>query len=800
MGGMASDSSGKLYFTVRSKAQNDSEAQVVSLTSAGAFNWKWKSPCNNTLGNMMNVPTLSPDGTRLFIGSDQGRIYCLNTTLADNQSDHLLRIVWRFPLANQSALNGAIRSGVAHNQNAPGGAAIYFLANDGKVYALDPITGLSRWTTAQGNPRGVDLGHSEPPHSYDHPEAMSATPVIGSDNRVYVGSANGRLYSIDPGLGTVVWSIRMDGSDSEAGEAIEPIESTPAIGQSGWVYVATRSNPDAIPLAESRCYAIDPKVADQNPGNPQAAIKWRKYVTGNQPGVVAGLTIDNCGTVLVPDYHDRIKLLGGLNGDEMGVFSVIGKHCQAPAINQQGLVIVATSQDTDMQWPDKRAIRAYRLSDAYQSQTQNPTVAPLWSVNTVAGQPVDDFLGGVLMRAISTGTTWLADANMNPSIWRGRVYRLNSGASLMAGEWPSLGCGNRRQHKALTYPYQVIELGAWYGGDPVYQGVNSVDNLGRAIGYAHGTPSSGMPNDWYGAYWSGGSPVLLGSPYYTAPRDWALAANLAGNVVGYRSSGPIVWPGGLSGGYTANALALPGGYTGGEAHEINASSSIIGHSFSAGKPKVILWDKSGSTWIGSEIGAPSPGDEAYAYALSDSKRICGKAKFSVGGGWQGYTTGPGISDFSQVTPIGGFQGGLSSEASDVNDLAGTAGWAHKLIGGFNYRRAFRLPRNLYSLSASNELPGYPGLPANGVWQSEAWGVAACGRVVGRGQIANSTSTAYRALLWQPGATAATDLSALAPAGWVLTVAWCVSDTGYIVGSGTRNGATRQWMMYPQPVE
>lgn len=79
----------------------------------------------------------------------------------------------------------------------------------------------------------------------------------------------------------------------------------------------------------------------------------------------------------------------------------------------------------------------------------------------------------------------------------------------------------------------------------------------------------------------------------------------------------------------------------------------------------------------------------------------------------------------------------------------------------------------------------------GTWQSEAWAV--------NGKAQNG-SGAYRAFLFQPGDANLTDLTALAPAGWVLATAIGISDAGHIVDTGTRNGATRQYLMYPQPQE
>jgi len=370
----------------------------------------------------------------------------------------------------------------------------------------------------------------------------------------------------------------------------------------------------------------------------------------------------------------------------------------------------------------------------------------------------------------------------------------------MPGDWPTLASGNRRQHKALTYPYTLVELGAFPNGDPASQAVNSVDALGRAFGKGHGQP--GYPDynfllNWYAAYWTDSSPMIVGDYSTLHPYTLAYAANLAGDVVGsYYSYGPYAWLNGLAGGSGA-LLSLPTGLSGGQARNINASSSIIGYAYDSGSaPQVVLWDFDGTSWSPQLIGAP-PGGQAYAYALSDTKRICGIAQFTVGGQWQGYTSPQFPPDFTVIQPLGTF-GGAQSEALDVNDVGGTVGWAHKHIGASDYQRAFLMPPGASTLNpTSDELPGFAGQDRNGTWQSSANGVNGCGQVVGSAQ---DSSGAYRAFLYRAGAPALTDLTPLAPAGWVLTSAVGISDAGHIVGTGTKSGASRQWMMYPQPQE
>ncbi len=297
------------------------------------------------------------------------------------------------------------------------------------------------------------------------------------------------------------------------------------------------------------------------------------------------------------------------------------------------------------------------------------------------------------------GWTYLADAN--PDTGTGAVYRLSSGGPSMPGDWPTLGSGNRRHHKARTYPYQLTELEPFPQGIPESQAAFSVDVLGRVVGYAHGRPGwpyFSLPQDWYGAYWYGsGTPYVLGTYETAIPRQRARGFNLADVVVGYTTYGstygPIVWTSFYA---TPQALPLPGGYSGGEARDINAGNTIVGFSYQGNNPKVIRWDYLSGVWIPRAINAPTAGDKAQAYALSGEGRICGRAVFTAGGPWVGFTSGPNPWSFLEIEAMGTF-GGASSEAWEVNDLAGTVGWAHKKISGADYPRAFLIPPGVYQL-------------------------------------------------------------------------------------------------------
>jgi probable HAF family extracellular repeat protein len=780
-GGLAGDGS-NLYFTTLAKRLPGggwNYSQVISLTDSGSLRWAWNNDRQGPGGNMRMVPTINETGSRLFVGTDHGKVFCMDTAVSPPQ-----RVVWQWQM---SGTVYPVRSGIAYDPTAPkagGGTepAVYFQANDGQTYSLNATTGAVRWQQDTGNLYG-------PPPAAGHPDPWSSTPVIDLYGNVFVGSANGFVYCLNPSTGAVVWRVRLNATDLSNGA--EPVEATPAIGENGWLYVATRSSSGVGSI--SHLYAIDPSREAANHQDAQEKIVWSSFhLDWNEPGVIAGLVVDQCGTVMVPIFHSLLYRFDGTSGEMKGdALFTNWKLCQAPALNRNGLLILGTS--TDSAGLGERSILGFQISP-------EPNASGDW-VTTTWGNGAGvfgDFLGGVLLRANSQGWAYLADANLANGA--GAVYRLNSGSPSMPGDWPTLGCGNRRHHKARTYPYTLIELGPFYEGSPSAQGAFSVDALGRVVGYAHGNPvypENYLPNEWYGAWWQNhGWPNLLGTDYTAIPRQWARAINLAGLVVGYSTYGsvygPIVWTSLTA---TPQALPLPPGYSAGEARDISADNTIVGFSNYGANPQVLRWDYDGATWVPLPIGAPG-GGKAYAYALSNQRRICGKALFTPGGQWQGYTSPPYVNNFSTIQPLGTF-GGAQSEAWEVHDIGGTAGWAHKRIGSTDYPRAFRVPPDIFTLDPTHELPGFAGQQPNSTWRSYGYGINGSGQVVGSAQ---NTSGAYRAYLWQPGWANLMDLSALAPSGWVLTSAAAISDAGHIVGSGTKNGNSRQWLMYPTPQE
>src|SRR5205823_13259338 len=122
--------------------------------------------------------------------------------------------------------------------------------------------------------------------------------------------------------------------------------------------------------------------------------------------------------------------------------------------------------------PVLAAFKIYGDSDA----------APVWTSTGTTGTPMGpNCFGGIAVRCTSTPYTSIADSS-------GHIYRLAGTDPMMAGQWPTDQCGNRRAGKSITYPTAIAELPPFFGnlGNSVYSQVSRVDVLGRSVGQAYG--------------------------------------------------------------------------------------------------------------------------------------------------------------------------------------------------------------------------------------------------------------------------------------------------------------------------
>src|SRR5439155_26793537 len=168
---------------------------------------------------------------------------------------------------------------------------------------------------------------------------------------------------------------------------------------------------------------------------------------------------------------------------------------------------------------------------------------------------------------------------------------------------------------------------------------------------------------------------------YTTLNTFATGLNEFGDVCGYNSASiyPIAWPDGAYSDTSFTRLSTPG-FTSGQARAINGSGAIVGYAYTGSQYHVFAWFKSGNTWDGGiDLGAPSIGnpglEQAYAFGVTDSGHIVGKAKFTNGGPLHAFVTVPGTPPVTDPAYDMGTLGGTNSEVLDMNDVSGSVGGA-----------------------------------------------------------------------------------------------------------------------------
>ena len=128
------------------------------------------------------------NGDSLFIGSDNGNLYAL-----DAASGNLL---WKFT-----------SQGIVRSKPAIAGNLVYFTSDDGSLYAVYLKDGTKAWSTDIGNfiarANREELGNSPAPTGYDY---VQSSPVV-ADGTVYAGSLDGKLYALDALTGVVNWTF-----------------------------------------------------------------------------------------------------------------------------------------------------------------------------------------------------------------------------------------------------------------------------------------------------------------------------------------------------------------------------------------------------------------------------------------------------------------------------------------------------------------------------------------------------------------------------------------------------------------
>ena len=199
--------------------------------------------------------------------------------------------------------------------------------------------------------------------------------------------------------------------------------------------------------------------------------------------------------------------------------------------------------------------------------------------------------------------------------------------------------------------------------------------------------------------------------------------------------------------------------------------------------------------------------KAYALSASGSGLTVGKAKFETGGSapFRAFRIEPNAITISPTDDLGTLadtptqrEYTRQSEALEVRDDFGIVGRSQNIDGVW---RAYGIAIN-ETINNSKALGGLMAAGSGTTWTSAANSLNRLGVRVGTAQTNNPSGSglASRAVVWDPAAAnVCTDLNTVLPAnsGWVLTSAESISDNGFIVGYGVRNGvAGKVYLLLP----
>ena len=148
----AIDAAGHIYFTSLTGG-------IYSLTSAGTLRWRFASG-----GNCTSTPALSGDGSTLYYGGYDKKLYALATTNG--------AVRWTSPIGDEvRAASPAVDTN----------GTIYIGCYDKKIYAINPDGSLKRtWATG---------------------DFIRSSPAIAGTT-LYIGSNDQKIYAFDLGVGS----------------------------------------------------------------------------------------------------------------------------------------------------------------------------------------------------------------------------------------------------------------------------------------------------------------------------------------------------------------------------------------------------------------------------------------------------------------------------------------------------------------------------------------------------------------------------------------------------------------------
>jgi len=284
--------------TIRLKAQTPSGPFFSSLEfnkdTEGLFTWE------TNLGSAVTGDILSTSSGQIILGTREGLVYCLDAGTGD--------LVWRYDAG--AAWGGGVLEGSrlyfgtakgefhcvdsnegglvwkrtldeAGFQAAPrvyhpeGETLVYLGSSSGRMYALNPITGITRWC-------------------HDVGSAITNTPSAGA-NHILFGAWNCSFYALDALTGQEMWSRPL-------GRQVYYSPVVDSLFYGGTVFTATPSDKYS---GGSYLYALDAFTGAEK----YKGVSWSSFMEPSLPVVGSANQAYTHPFILAPDYGGRITAI-----------------------------------------------------------------------------------------------------------------------------------------------------------------------------------------------------------------------------------------------------------------------------------------------------------------------------------------------------------------------------------------------------------------------------------------------------------------------------------------------------------
>jgi eukaryotic-like serine/threonine-protein kinase len=275
-----------------------------------------------TEGPVISSPALAAGV--VFIGSSDGGLYAIDRETGKQK--------WKFVGTDPITSSPAVANGL-----------VYFLTYDGAFYAADQQTGAIKWRFATGGERRFEAKglHGLTPVMQNIADPMDlflSSPAV-SDGRVYFGSSDHHVYSLDALTGVLQWSF----------ETQDVVHASPAIAN-GILYIGSW---------DSYLYALDAATGLE---------KWR-FKTGedlvnyNQVGFQSSPAITD-GTVFVGCRDGHLYAVDAATGKKKWDYSTSQSWVNGTPAVRDGVVYVGTSDTHRFHAIDARTGRLRFAIDA----------------------------------------------------------------------------------------------------------------------------------------------------------------------------------------------------------------------------------------------------------------------------------------------------------------------------------------------------------------------------------------------------------------------------------------------------